>query len=37
MTELAAALYDFWSGFGIPAYILCAVIMPRKPSGYIDV
>ena len=21
MTELAAALYDFWSGFGIPAYL----------------
>ena len=21
MTELAAALYDFWSGFGVPAYL----------------
>ena len=21
MTELAAALYDFWSGFGLPAYL----------------
>ena len=21
MTELAAALYDLWSGFGVPAYL----------------
>ena len=25
------------SGTGILAYIICALIIPRKPSGYIDV
>ena len=24
-------------GFGLIAYIACALLMPRKPSGYIDV
>ena len=31
------AIVSCFGGFGILAYILCAVIMPRKPSGYIDV
>ena len=25
------------SGTGIIAYLVCALIIPRKPSGYIDV
>ena len=25
------------SGTGILAYIICALIIPRKPSGYIDI
>ncbi|MBQ8834765.1 MAG: PspC domain-containing protein [Oscillospiraceae bacterium] len=29
------AILSFW-GPGILAYIVCALIMPRKPSGYID-
>ena len=33
-------LWAVISGFGglcVVAYIVCALIMPRKPSGYIDV
>ena len=30
------AVVTCFGGMGIPAYILCAVIIPRKPSGYID-
>ncbi len=29
------AIFAVW-GMGIVAYILCAIIMPRKPSGFID-
>ena len=29
------AVLSFW-GPGILAYIICALIMPRKPDGYID-
>ncbi len=31
------AIVSLWAGIGILAYIVCAIIMPRKPSGYIDV
>ena len=31
------AILSVWGGAGILAYIVCALIMPRKPSGYIDV
>ena len=31
------AILSCFGGTGIVAYILCALIMPRKPAGYIDV
>ena len=31
------AVIALGGGFGILAYIICALIIPRKPSGYIDV
>ncbi len=31
------AIVSLWGGIGVLAYIACAIIMPRKPSGYIDV
>ena len=30
------AILSCFGGTGIIAYIICALIMPRKPSGYID-
>ena len=30
------AVIALGGGFGILAYIICALIIPRKPSGYID-
>ena len=31
------AVISCFGGLGVVAYIICALIMPRKPSGYIDV
>ena len=31
------AVVTCFAGFGLIAYLACALIMPRKPSGYIDV
>ena len=31
------AIISCFGGVGILAYIACAIIMPRKPAGYIDV
>ena len=31
------AVLSLGCGAGILAYIICALIIPRKPSGYIDV
>jgi len=31
------AILSCFGGTGIVAYIICALIMPRKPAGYIDV
>ena len=31
------AVISCFGGLGVVAYIVCALIMPRKPSGYIDV
>ena len=31
------AVLSCFGGTGIIAYIVCALVMPRKPSGYIDV
>ena len=30
------AIVSCFAGIGILAYIACAIIMPRKPSGYIE-
>ncbi len=30
------AIFSCCGAAGILAYIICAVIMPRKPAGYID-
>ena len=30
------AILSCCGGVGVMAYILCALIMPRKPAGYID-
>lgn len=30
------AVISIFAGAGILAYIVCALIMPRKPSSYID-
>ena len=30
------AVVSCFGGIGILAYIACAIIMPRKPSGYIE-
>ena len=30
-------VFSLSGGAGILAYIICALIIPRKPSGYIDV
>lgn len=31
------AVLSCFGGTGIVAYIICALIMPREPAGYIDV
>ena len=31
------AVVSCFGGLGVVAYIVCALIMPRKPCGYIDV
>lgn len=31
------AVLSIFAGAGVLAYIVCALIMPRKPSSYIDV
>ena len=31
------AVISCFGGLGVVAYIVCALIMPRTPSGYIDV
>ncbi len=34
--RLAWVLFSLCGGSGILAYIICAIIIPRKPDGYID-
>ena len=34
--RVAWAIISAFGGAGILAYIICALIMPVKPSGYID-
>lgn len=31
------AIMAAWGGFGIIAYLICAIIIPRKPMDYVDV
>ena len=31
------AIITCFAGVGVIGYLLCAIIMPRKPAGYIDV
>ena len=31
------AIFSCFGGMGIAAYIICALIMPTEPTGYIDV
>ena len=37
LVRLIFAIAALCGSFGIWAYILCALIMPREPAGYIDV
>ena len=34
--RLAAVFVAFWAGAGVLAYIIAAIIMPVKPTGYIE-
>ena len=36
LIRLAWVLFSACVGSGIIAYIICAIIIPRKPGGYID-
>lgn len=37
LVRVIFAIAAFFGGAGLWAYLVCAVIMPRKPTGYIDV
>ena len=37
VVRLIFAIAAFCGGTGIWAYLICALIMPREPAGYIDV
>ena len=34
--RLAWVIFSLCGGSGLIAYIICAIIMPRKPENYID-
>ena len=34
--RLAWVLFSLCGGSGILAYIICAIVIPSKPEGYID-
>ncbi len=36
IVRVAWAIFSAFGGCGIIAYIVCALIMPRKPAGYIE-
>ena len=36
IVRLIWALIVFCAGAGVLAYIVCALVIPEKPSGYID-
>ena len=35
--RLAWVLFSLCVGSGVLAYIICAIVMPRKPNDYIEV
>ena len=35
--RLAWVLFSLCGGSGVLAYIICAIVMPRKPNDYIEV
>ena len=37
LIRLAWVLFSCLGGSGLLAYIVCAIVMPEQPSGYIDV
>ena len=34
LVRLAWALFALFGGSGIPAYIVCAIVIPEEPAGY---
>ncbi len=36
LIRLAWVIFSCCAGSGILAYIICAIIFPRKPAGYIN-
>ena len=37
LVRLAWVLFTCLGGSGLLAYIICAIVIPERPSGYIDV
>ena len=37
LVRLAWVLFTCLGGSGLLAYIICAIVIPARPSGYIDV
>ena len=37
LVRLAWVLFTCLGGSGLLAYIICAIVIPQRPSGYIDV
>ncbi len=35
--RLAWVIFSLCGGSGVLAYIICAIVMPRKPNDYIEV
>ena len=35
--RLAWVLFSLLGGSGVLAYIVCAIVIPRKPTDYVDV
>ncbi len=35
--RLAWVIFSLCGGSGVLAYIICAIVMPRKPTDYIEV
>ena len=37
LVRLAWVLFSCLGGSGLLAYIICAIVIPQRPNGYIDV